>query len=275
MEYNRYTAYGERTRTQLSQPFTPAASLRMGFAGKEDESVEFGVPYSDFGARHYSSVLSRWLTPDPLGEKYYDVSPYAYCNGDPVNRIDPDGKIIKFASGVSEQFKYAFTTAVKYAFEKGAGSSILALMFSPITYSISESPIIGSFFNVYSKTINWDHDRVFSSKEGVWSSPIVGLLHEFEHALRYNNAILSDNPHDLKSFYYDCNEYDVDYTNTEERRVITGPEQNASQKLGETGEGQVTRTDHKKTDSFHIEVPEYTWEDIRRLVRSNNDEINY
>ena len=32
------------------------------------------------------------LTPDPLGENYYDISPYAYCAGDPVNLVDPDGK---------------------------------------------------------------------------------------------------------------------------------------------------------------------------------------
>jgi len=28
---------------------------------------------------------------DPLCEKYYSISPYAYCAGNPVNRIDPDG----------------------------------------------------------------------------------------------------------------------------------------------------------------------------------------
>lgn len=28
---------------------------------------------------------------DPLCEKYYSVSPYAYCNNNPVNKIDPDG----------------------------------------------------------------------------------------------------------------------------------------------------------------------------------------
>jgi len=28
---------------------------------------------------------------DPLAEKYYSISPYAYCGGNPVNRIDPDG----------------------------------------------------------------------------------------------------------------------------------------------------------------------------------------
>jgi len=31
---------------------------------------------------------------DPLAEKYYSISPYAYCAGNPVNRIDYDGREI-------------------------------------------------------------------------------------------------------------------------------------------------------------------------------------
>ena len=31
---------------------------------------------------------------DPLAEKYYFLSPYAYCSGNPVNFVDPDGKDI-------------------------------------------------------------------------------------------------------------------------------------------------------------------------------------
>ena len=37
-------------------------------------------------------TLTRWLTPDPLSEKYYGISPYAFCNEDPVNKFDPDGR---------------------------------------------------------------------------------------------------------------------------------------------------------------------------------------
>ena len=80
-------------------------SLRDGFTGQEDQMPDFGVGYSDFGARQYSPSLSRWLVPDPMGEKYYDVSPYAYCYGNPIHFIDSDGKfafvpiLIKMASG--------------------------------------------------------------------------------------------------------------------------------------------------------------------------------
>ena len=29
---------------------------------------------------------------DPMAEKYYSISPYAYCGGDPVNLVDPEGR---------------------------------------------------------------------------------------------------------------------------------------------------------------------------------------
>ena len=40
----------------------------------------------------YDPDLSRWTTPDPLAEKYYGISQYAYCNNNPVNFVDPDGE---------------------------------------------------------------------------------------------------------------------------------------------------------------------------------------
>jgi len=43
-------------------------------------------------ARTYDPILARFTTMDPLCEKYYSISPYAYCGNNPVNRIDPDGR---------------------------------------------------------------------------------------------------------------------------------------------------------------------------------------
>ncbi|MBR5955523.1 MAG: RHS repeat-associated core domain-containing protein [Bacteroidales bacterium] len=60
------------------------------FSGKES-LTRVGLELYDFGARMYSPSNMRWMTMDPLAEKYYHISPYAYCSGDPINRIDPDG----------------------------------------------------------------------------------------------------------------------------------------------------------------------------------------
>lgn len=38
-----------------------------------------GLDLYDFHARQYDPVLGRFTTPDPLSEKYYHISPYAYC----------------------------------------------------------------------------------------------------------------------------------------------------------------------------------------------------
>ncbi len=37
-------------------------------------------------------TVSRFLSIDPLAEKYYSISPYAYCLNNPLMYIDPDGK---------------------------------------------------------------------------------------------------------------------------------------------------------------------------------------
>lgn len=60
------------------------------FIGKE-KAAGSGLALYDFGARFYSPSISRWTSPDPMAEKYYSVSPYAYCAGDPVNLVDSDG----------------------------------------------------------------------------------------------------------------------------------------------------------------------------------------
>lgn len=67
------------------------SSQRFRFGGKELDRM-YGLDWHDFGARWYNSVLCQWTTMDPLCEKYYGISPYAYCANDPMNYIDKDGK---------------------------------------------------------------------------------------------------------------------------------------------------------------------------------------
>ena len=39
-------------------------------------------------------IVSRFVSIDPHAEKYYSISPYAYCANNPIKFIDPDGKKI-------------------------------------------------------------------------------------------------------------------------------------------------------------------------------------
>ena len=47
--------------------------------------------YDYFGARYYDSELARWLSVDPLADKYPGWSPYNYCLNNPLIIVDPDG----------------------------------------------------------------------------------------------------------------------------------------------------------------------------------------
>ena len=40
-----------------------------------------------------------WLSPDPLLDKYPNISPYAYCNNNPIKYVDPDGREWKDIDG--------------------------------------------------------------------------------------------------------------------------------------------------------------------------------
>ena len=60
------------------------------YNGKELDAKK-GLNWYDYGARQYDAALGRFTTTDPLAEKYYPTSPYVYCGGNPINRIDPTG----------------------------------------------------------------------------------------------------------------------------------------------------------------------------------------
>ena len=61
------------------------------YNGKEVDRMH-GLDTYDYGVRQYDPTLYRWDRMDPHCEKYYNVSPYAYCHNNPVMMIDPDGK---------------------------------------------------------------------------------------------------------------------------------------------------------------------------------------
>ncbi len=90
-----YYPYGsEMTMTSPSQLSTNPDWQPFRFSGKELDKVH-GLNMYDFGARLFDVAgVPVWTSVDPLCEKYYSVSPYVYCKGNPVGIVDPDGRII-------------------------------------------------------------------------------------------------------------------------------------------------------------------------------------
>ncbi len=81
-----YWPYGEKMAEYVSGGTT---GQKYVFTEKERD-IETGYDY--FGARFYDSDLGRWLSVDPLADKYPGWSPYNYVMGNPLRLVDPDGR---------------------------------------------------------------------------------------------------------------------------------------------------------------------------------------
>ena len=76
------------------------------YNGKELDTKK-GLNWYDYGERMYDAALGRWNNIDPMAEKYYSISPYAYCSSNPVNAIDYQGKLVIFINGFHNGFEGA------------------------------------------------------------------------------------------------------------------------------------------------------------------------
>ena len=83
---NHYYPYGG-----LHGGSTGTTAHRIRFSGKEYDPM-LGLNSYDFSARWQMPDLTRFGQMDPMAEKYYSWSPYAYCAGNPVRYVDPEGK---------------------------------------------------------------------------------------------------------------------------------------------------------------------------------------
>ena len=84
LQVNHFDPYGELLPISVGTSESP-----FMYSRKEWDTNSGSY---DFGARRYSVSFPSWTTMDPLSEKYYSFSPYAYCAANPMNLVDPLGK---------------------------------------------------------------------------------------------------------------------------------------------------------------------------------------
>ncbi|GHT53762.1 hypothetical protein FACS189446_1990 [Bacteroidia bacterium] len=99
---NRIVMNSSGTPVQITN-YYPSGTTMAEYPARTDQGVQAykyngkeldrskGLDFYDYEARQYDPVLMRFTAPDPLAEKYYSVSPYAYCANNPINAIDPTG----------------------------------------------------------------------------------------------------------------------------------------------------------------------------------------
>lgn len=175
----------------------------------------------------------------------------------PIRFIDPDGKDIvlwyKGANGQYQKYDYKlgssysgsnkfirnFYKSVARLNNKGAGERIQQLEKYQYTVGIAEVSTQDARFKAQDNVIYWNPELGLKTNNGKMLTPTAILDHEADHALQYN----VNTDQNLK----DSNTPDPQYDTKEEKRVITGSEQDTAKKLGLIKEGEVTRKDHKGT----------------------------
>jgi RHS repeat-associated protein len=90
-----FTAFGER----LDAGFRTAYTFAGDWGYRDDGDA--GLPH--VGARYYEPAVGRWTSADKwLGDIYRPLSLnwYLYCENDPVNHVDPSGRVAVTAGAV-------------------------------------------------------------------------------------------------------------------------------------------------------------------------------
>ncbi len=248
-------------------------SSRYKFNGKEldqETGCYYGVYPEIFGrARYYNPSVSRWLSVDPLAEKYTSFSPYNFTLNNPVRLVDFDGRSVEDIiilyndkHGDQQRFRYngtngadapdnAFVNSVLeagcynssngggFAFDTAANDSSVDVL---ETYGSSSA---GSRANGSSiiQVVQWNPAEGDLNEIGNVLSPATILEHEIDHVF-----YKAKNPDAYNS---DVNTKDNRYDNKEERRVITGNETITARANGEIFKSKrVSRNNHSAGKGF-------------------------
>ena len=243
---------------------------QRGVQNKKYNGKEFieahGLDEYDSQARMYYPAIMRTTTIDPLAEKYYSISPYAWCGNNPVNRIDPDGRDITIwytdnkgnqqvwiFNGQNKmmpknEFVQSFVKAYNYNVKNGGGDNLKKAAFSKdfnvqIVETNEESDRGDMEVTRNGRThnesmVSWNPNLGLETEDGKTISPATILEHETDHEVDYqtNTERHIDNQ----------NKEDEQYTWKEERRVITGSEAKTARANKEFPKNYV-RPDHDRS----------------------------
>ena len=134
LERYDYYPYGEKIDVSVAN----TGNTDYLYTGKESQNALFGINWYDSAAR-FQTTDGIFTSIDPLAEKYYHISPYAYCAGNPVRFADYDGaepvkKNVGTAQGSRDEFQ---STGAQSGLKTGNAAHLALLGFSETSFSLS------------------------------------------------------------------------------------------------------------------------------------------
>ena len=155
----------------------------------------------DSKARWYYPAICRTTTMDPLAEKYYPTSPYAWCGNNPMRFVDPDGKKIVVGTWYGRMFAKLGVNNFEYKVQQdldnlktlssNLAQTINTLENSEVTYYILLHTKRDDY-DANKKRLNWngynaEKNAVYYDPDNIYGAvgkrpPKAGLMHELGHA---------------------------------------------------------------------------------------------
>lgn len=209
-------------------------------------------------------ILLCMLCCSSIANAWSWVSPYAYCVGNMVNCIDPDGRDVliwyKDKKGEYRSFRYNGTQKMvpnnsfvldfvhTYNYLKGNNvweNIVNAVKNHSVLIEVQKSEIKTEYQNSDRRnTVFWEPRKGILLSNGKKQSPAIRLEHEFDHCM---DDLKNHKDHEDRKDILD-NQFD----NKEERRVITGSETKTAKKLH-----QGVRTNHAGK-IYQVKDPRFT-----------------
>ena len=134
------------------------------------KKVAYLLPGDSLVGRARSEVVSRWLTVDPLAEKFAHISPYVYVENNPVRYIDPDGRELVDPKG--KTVTYTTNKYGSFTFSENATESIRTFVTELSKNDVGRETLIGLVNSSTKVGIDITSDRA----EGRSSTGKVGAL---------------------------------------------------------------------------------------------------
>ena len=182
------------------------------FCGKEEVTLH-GFDMYDSQARWQYSLIPRFSSMDPLAEDYYHLSPYAYCAGDPVNLVDPDGRKIMISDGTNmyiwmehngvwgfydndgnlysgdTEYMNEYSNALIELSSTNTGYYIVSTLANDESFDVTlfSIPSLGNKYSSDAPSINWNYKteylKYIPTTNGPQKNIITSLGHELAHAV--------------------------------------------------------------------------------------------
>ena len=176
VERSDYYPYG----MQMRVPWTTMWAQPYKFMGKELDR-ENGWDSYDVHARWLTSPIAQWTTQDKKVEKYFSWSPYSYCQGDPVNRIDKNGMdtwLVDAYGNIKGHYKNRKSDTFRVVNDKGEYVASMSMKYGSIEHASTQKTRNGGFYDVYKVRGDANSKRLFEfmadNTKVEWSQMMLG-----------------------------------------------------------------------------------------------------